>query len=175
MTDYGKQTGPTQLEFTRMFDASPAKVWEFLVDGEKRKLWFCGGSTADRPGGRIVFDFDHRRLSDRSPPKKYASEEVVTHFGEVITYDPPRHLVFTWFEAEGEGESTVDISLRESEAGKTELLLVHTGVAGRDMLIGVLAGWHSHFDLLAEVLTGQRTTDFWVRDTELEEEYSTLL
>ncbi|MBD2842021.1 SRPBCC family protein [Erythrobacter rubeus] len=172
MSDYGRQTGPAQVEFTRIFDAAPARVWEFLVDGEKRKLWFCGGSTDDHAGGEIVFEFDHRRLSDRDPPEKYASEEIATHRGRIIEYCPPHRLVFTWFEAEGEGESTVDITLRETDGGKTELHLVHTGLAGRDMLVGVLAGWHGHFDLLCEVVNGPRKSDFWARDGQLEKEYA---
>ena len=55
--------------------------------------------------------------------------------------------------------------------GATELHLVHRGIEGRDMLIGVFAGWHGHFDILAEVLVGPRKTDFWLRDQELEKEY----
>ena len=175
MSDYGKQTGPTQLEFTRQFDATPEKVWQFLVDPEKRKLWFCGGSTADRVGGEIVFEFDHRRLSETSPPEKYASEEVVIHRGEILEYDPPSRFAFTWFESGGAESSKVEITLSPGSAGGTRVHLVHTGLMGRDMLIGVFAGWHGHFDLLAEVLIGPRKTDFWVRDQELEAEYDALV
>ncbi len=172
MSDYGKQTGPEQLEFTRRFDAGIEKVWQFLVDPEKRKLWFCGGSTDDHVGGKIVFEFDHRRLSESAPPEKYASEEVVTHYGEILEYDPPNRLAFTWFESAGAQSSKVDISLKSIGQNVTELYLVHSGVVGRDMLVGVFAGWHGHFDLMAEVLIGARKSDFWVRDQQLEAEYA---
>ncbi|QFT77710.1 SRPBCC family protein [Erythrobacter sp. THAF29] len=172
MSDYGRQTGPQELEFNRRFEASIEKVWEFLVDPEKRKMWFCGGSTEDHVGGAIVFEFDHRRLSDSAPPEKYANEEVATHHGEILEYDPPKRLAFTWFESAGAQASTVEITLVPDGSDATELRLVHKGVTGRDMLIGVLAGWHGHFDLLAEVLAGDRTTDFWVRDQRLESEYA---
>ncbi|MDJ0643541.1 MAG: SRPBCC family protein [Erythrobacter sp.] len=172
MSDYGKLTGPDRIEFQRAFEAPIDKVWQFLVDPEKRKLWFCGGSTADHVGGEIVFEFDHRRLSESAPPEKYASEEVVTHRGEILEYDPPNRLAFTWFESAGGESSTVEISLSPGEGGVTSLYLVHTGVVGRDMLIGVLAGWHGHFDLLSEVLQGDRESDFWIRDQELEGEYA---
>lgn len=171
MSDYGQQTGPAELQFTRLFEASPEKVWEFLVDPEKRKLWFCGGSTESRVGGKIVFEFDHRRLSETQPPAKYADEEVVTHYGEILEYDPPNRLAFTWFESAGAQSSTVEISLEQAGQGATRLHLVHRGVVGRDMLIGVLAGWHGHFDLLAEVLAGARRSDFWLRSQQLEAEY----
>lgn len=171
MSDYGKQTGPAEMEFTRVFEAGIDKVWQFLVDGEKRKLWFCGGSTDDHAGGEIVFEFDHRRLSESAPPEKYASEEVTTHRGEILEYDAPTRLAFTWFESAGADFSTVEITLKPLGDESTQLNLVHKGVVGREMLVGVFAGWHGHFDLLGEVLVGPRKTDFWVRDQELEREY----
>ena len=172
MSEYGRLIGPGKLEFDRRFDAPVEKVWQFLVDPEKRKMWFCGGSTDDHVGGKIVFEFDHRRLSESPPPEKYASEEVVTHHGEILEYNPPTRLAFTWFEGAGAESSTVEIDLVSNPDGSTQLHLVHTGVEGRDMLIGVFAGWHGHFDLLGEVLAGDRKSDFWVRDQELEAEYS---
>ena len=95
MSEYGIQTGPNEMQFTRVFEAEIEKVWQFLVDPEKRKLWFCGGSTDEQPGGEIVFEFDHRRLAESDPPEKYASEEVATHRGEILEYDPPERLAFT--------------------------------------------------------------------------------
>ena len=171
MSDYGKLIGPDTLEFTRNFDAPIETVWQFLTDPEKRKLWFCGGSTDGFAGGEIVFEFDHRRLSDSSPPAKYASEEVVTHRGEILEYDPPHRLAFSWFENGHEGKSTVEISLSSEDNGSTRLHLTHRGLLGRDILIGVFAGWHGHFDLLVEVLAGGRMSDFWVIDQKLEREY----
>jgi len=172
MSDYGKLIGPSSLQFNRRFDAPIEKVWQFLVDPGKRKLWFCGGSTGDKVGGQIVFEFDHRRLSESSPPEKYATEEVVTHYGEILEYAPPKRLAFTWFESAGGDASTVEIDLASNQDGSTQLRLVHTGVEGRDMLIGVLAGWHGHFDLLGEVLNGERKSDFWIADQALEAEYA---
>ncbi|MEX0341931.1 MAG: SRPBCC family protein [Erythrobacter sp.] len=171
MTEYGKQIGPAELEFVRRFDADIEKVWQFLVDPEKRKLWFCGGSTDANVGGAIIFDFDHRRLSDSPPPQKYASEEIATHRGTILEYDPPNRLAFDWFESAGGEKSRVEIDLAAIDAETTELKLVHRGVLGHDMLIGVFAGWHGHFDLLAEVLHGPRKTDFWLHDQALEAEY----
>lgn len=175
MTDYGRLIGPAELEFTRKFEAAQDRVWQFLVDPDKRKLWFCGGSTDDYVGGKIVMDFDHRRLAESVPPEKYASEETAQHEGEILEYDPPNRLAFTWFESNGSDSSTVIITLTALDEATTQLHLVHKGVVGRDMLIGVFAGWHGHFDLLAEVLVGTRTSDFWLRDQALEAEYDKLV
>ncbi|XUU60373.1 SRPBCC family protein [Erythrobacter sp. HA6-11] len=172
MGDYGKLTAPGTLEFRRQFDADIETVWQFLVDPEKRKLWFCGGSTDDHVGGRIVMEFDHRRLAESAPPEKYADEVIATHDAEILAYDPPHALAFTWFEAAGDGSSRVDITLSETGDGATELLLVHTGLEGHDVIISVFAGWHGHFDLMVETLAGPRKTDFWLRDQQLEAEYA---
>lgn len=172
MSDYGKLLGPGKLEFRRRFDADIERVWQFFVDPEKRKLWFCGGSTDDHVGGKLVLEFDHRRLSESGPPAKYADEETVTHTAEILEYDPPKRLAFTWFESSGAESSVVEIALSPKPDGATELILTHTGIQGRDILIGVFAGWHGHFDLLDEVLSGQRQTDFWVNHMNLEDEYS---
>lgn len=171
MSEYGRQVAPDTLEFRRTFAASPEKVWQFWVDPDKRKLWFCGGSTEERKGGRLVFAFDHTRLSESEPPEKYASENITEHNAEILEFDPPHRLAFTWFESQGEQSSKVEITLNELETGQTELHLIHTGLVGRDMIVGVFAGWHGHFDLLAEVLVGDRQSDFWVRDQELEAIY----
>lgn len=175
MSDYGKLLGPGKLEFRRKFDAEIEKVWQFLVDPEKRKLWFCGGSTDDHVGGKMVFEFDHRRLSESAPPEKYADEEVVTHQCTILEYTPPTRLAFTWGESSRAETSRVDITLSAIGPNETELTLVHSDLEGRDMLIGVFAGWHGHFDLLAEVMAGPRKTDFWIRDQELEREYGELI
>ena len=175
MSDYGKMTGKGRLEFSRRFDAPIERVWEFLVDPEKRKLWFAGGSTDDHAGGSMILDFDHRRLSETAPPKKYADEETANYECEIIEYDPPHRLAFTWGEHSSAETSKVVISLREIGPGSTELELVHSDLSDREIIIGIFAGWHGHLDLLAEVLAGERKTDFWLRDQELEAEYASRL
>jgi len=175
MSEYGRLVGPSELEFARRFEATPETVWQFLVDPEKRKLWFCGGSTDDFVGGKILMDFDHRRISESAPPEKYKSEEVAQHQAEILEFDPPRRLAFTWFESAGNESSTVEITLSPIGDNATKLHLRHRGVIGRDMQLGVFAGWHGHFDLLGEVVVGARKTDFWVRDQQLEAEYARLI
>jgi uncharacterized protein YndB with AHSA1/START domain len=171
MSDYGRQTGSRSLEFERTFAAPIEKVWEYLVDPEKRAVWFCGGSTSSEVGGAIVFDFDHRRLSESAPPEKYRSEETATHRGEILAFEPPHRLAFTWFEASGGEPSEVAITLTAIDERTTRLRLTHNAITGRDMMVGVLAGWHGHFDILAEVLIGPRKSDFWIIDQRLEAEY----
>jgi uncharacterized protein YndB with AHSA1/START domain len=161
------------MEFQRRLGADIETVWQFLVDPAKRKLWFCGGSTDDHVGGTIVLEFDHSNLSESAPPEKYASGNTSVYRCEILEFDPPRKLAFNWFETDEEGPSKVTITLEPVDGGKaTRLHLVHTGVGGRQMQISVLSGWHGHFDLLEEVVTGPRKTDYWLLNRDLENAYS---
>ncbi len=171
MGDFGRLVAPDTMEFRRLFAAPPEKVWEFWVNPEKRKLWFCGGSTEEGEGGKLIFAFDHTRLSQTLPPAKYASQEIAKHNARILVWDRPHRLAFTWFESQEDRSSEVDVRFTATGDGQTELHLIHKGLVGRDVLIGVFAGWHCHCDLLAEVLVGERKTDFWLRDQELEKLY----
>ena len=63
------------------------------------------------------------------------------------------------------------ISLTAIDDTTTQLHLAHDGLIKRDVLIGVFAGWHAHFNVLAEVLVGPRVSDFWIITAQLEAEY----
>lgn len=172
MSDYGRMVSAHGIAFKRRFAADRAALWDHLVEPDKRARWFCGGSTGKAAGEEIVLDFDHRQLSDSAPPDKYAAEQQATHRGRLHAYDPPERLAFSWLEPGGSQSSEVTIMLSETSEGECVLELDHTGLADREMLIGVLAGWHAHLDLLAEVLGGERRSDFWTRDLQLEAEYA---
>lgn len=170
MTDYARLVDGSTIEFRRHFEADASRVWKFLTDPEKRERWFCGGEVEPRKGGKIVFDFDHRRLSNSPPPEKYADEEQAYYEGEVLVYDPPYRLAFTWPEEYGEG-TRVEIELTEAIGGGTDMVLVHRKLANRKFRIGAMAGWHAHFDLLEDALSGRSVRDFWPHHMALEGEY----
>lgn len=171
MAEYARLVESGTLEFTRHFDAEIERVWSFLVDPEKRALWFCGGETGGEVGGKIVFDFDHRRLASSPPPAKYAAEEQAIYEGEILVYEPPHRLSFTWPEEYGEG-TQVEIELADDGSGGTQLTLTHRRLASREFRIGAMAGWHAHFDLLEDIFAGKEVRDFWNHHMALEEEYA---
>ncbi len=157
-----KKTGPTRLEMVRLMPGPIERVWAYLTDGALRQTWFCGGSTAAEIGGDIVFDFDHRRISNQPPPEKYkedAGRIVMT--GTVRTYDPPHTLAFSWNESGGTSTSEVTIHLRE-KGGKVEVHLIHERLDDPSQHLGILAGWDAHFELLLDVLSGTTVRDFWL-------------
>ncbi len=170
MNDQGVMTGPARLEFVRVFPVTPEVLWAYLVQDEHRRKWLCGGDVEPRVGGVVVFDFDHRRLSSAPPPEQYADQNVVRLEGEVLVWEPPERLAFSWPGPDSETGTTVSMTL-EAVAEGTELRLVHENLHVDDYRLGAAAGWHTHLDLLGDVLAGQSVRDFWTGYVETEAFY----
>lgn len=158
-----------RLEIERFLPASPERVWEYLTDPELRQKWFCAGATGTAEGEPIVFDFDHSRISREPAPPKHQGSDKVVFEGTITAYDPPRLLAFSWPEQDGEG-THVTINLTPKGDG-TRLHLQHTKLKRADYKSGAAAGWHTHLDLLADLVNGREARDFWVHYAPLEEMY----
>ena len=74
--------------------------------------------------------------------------------------------MFQW-EHDGALPSEVRFEL-ESEGDRVRLVLNHRRLPSRGALIGVSAGWHTHFDILAARLEGGEAPSFWRSHTGLE-------
>jgi len=170
MNELGSLNGEGTLTFVRVLRAPIETVWAHLVEDEHRRKWFCGGDVEPRTGGKIVFDFDHSRLSATPPPKTSDCGQAVRFEGEVLAWEPPERLSFSWPEDGGSHSSRVSITLKTISEG-TELRLVHENLLSDSLKLGVAAGWHTHFDLLGDLLDGRAVRDFWVRHAEAEALY----
>jgi uncharacterized protein YndB with AHSA1/START domain len=84
--------------------------------------------------------------------------------GEILRFDPPAQLAFSWHESSGAFSSRVDIRLSPDGDG-TWLELRHA-FAGPANAYGFAAGWHHKLELLADALEGRRPA--W-RDARFEE------
>lgn len=72
------------------------------------------------------------------------------HDGEVLEYDPPRHLDFTWLSPSTNGViSTVMIKFTKISGEETELELVHEDLG--DNFSSFDQGWSELFDQLVSV------------------------
>lgn len=176
MNNYGELIAPDTVRFQRLLPASLDQVWSFLIDGEKRSRWLAGGDTEARVGGRVDLKFHNAALSslpDDLPPDKYRDmPEHVSYEGEVTRCEPKTLLAHTWV---GDGENTeVTYELEQRDDGVL-LTLIHRRLSDRDMLTGVCGGWHTHLDLLVDVLTGKEPQPFWRTHTALEAEYEARL
>jgi uncharacterized protein YndB with AHSA1/START domain len=137
VTEYGQLTQDrerAQLEFRRHLNHSPERVWHALIDDEQLAAWFPTTIDGERSAGAtLTFRFEH--------------VDIDPMHGEMLTFDPPSLLEFTWagdrlrFELEPEGDGTA-LTL------KVELDVL--GKATRDG-----AGWHQCLDALAGSLAGE--------------------
>lgn len=173
MNNYGEVIAEDAVRFTRLLPGPIERVWSYLVDGDKRGRWLCSGDTDSDIGGTIHMVFRNNSLSsqpDVAPPDKHRDlPEEMSFRGEITAYDPPRLFSHTW-EFENE-HSHVEYALEE-RGDKVLLTLTHTRLDGRDMKVDVSGGWHTHLDLLEDVLNGREPRAFWKRYIEMDELYS---
>jgi hypothetical protein len=89
--------------------------------------------------------------------------------GHVVALDPPQLLTITW-EENAKGCSEVTFELKPDGANVL-LTLTHRRLPDRAELVGVSGGWHTHLDLLADLLGERAPAPFWTKFTKLEAEY----
>lgn len=172
MSKYGEVLESGALRFVRELPGPIDRVWSWLVDPEKRALWLAGGNTDGRVGGKIELSFDNESLTPHHDPvtEKYADQTNVGFECEITTWEPPHKLGFMWPNRHG-GADEVTFELMES-GDKIRLELIHRGITHPDDLIGATAGWHRHFDIMAEKFDGRIPTEpFWGPHDLLEDEY----
>jgi uncharacterized protein YndB with AHSA1/START domain len=130
--------GHPALRFERRLAKPAAAVWNALVEPEALKRWLQAEATIDpHIGGRF-----HLILGGGSSHMK----------GEVLRWEPPRVLEYTWPETSAGADSTVRFEVFDDGAG-SRLVLTHILPDGGD-LADFASGWHWHLDALEGALEG---------------------
>ena len=172
MTEYGEMIGSDTVRFERRLPGPIERVWSYIVEPDKRAKWLCGGKTELRTGGHVELLFHNATLSDDAddaPPEKYQdmNGEISFH-GKVTRCEPPTLLVHTW---EWEGHpSEVRYELAQ-QGDQVLLVLTHSRLRSLEETISVSGGWHTHLDILGDVLDGNKRRPFWKTHTAHEAEY----
>jgi uncharacterized protein YndB with AHSA1/START domain len=125
--------------------APPERVFQALVDREQALRW---GSKAEfvmtkwemdaRVGGKWVFV-----SKEQNPTGRYANIDLV-HHGEILQFDPPRLLEYTWFASWHPDplRRTVVRWELSSVPGGTQLKVTHNGLAPMpEACQGYAQGW----------------------------------
>jgi uncharacterized protein YndB with AHSA1/START domain len=119
------------LVFTRRLAHPLQKVWRAVTEPEHLAAWFPQEIVGERRPGA---------------PLRFVSSGGGSFAGQMLVFDPPEILEFTW------GTDLLRIELRQEGTG-TLLTLTDTfddvGKAARDA-----AGWHECLDLLVSDLDG---------------------
>ncbi|MBL8262519.1 MAG: SRPBCC family protein [Xanthomonadaceae bacterium] len=176
MSNHGTLTAPDTIRFERLLPGPIERVWDFLVDPDKRARWLAGGPMSLTPGGDVELQFHNAELSqgDDPAPEKYRDYENSGEvFGQVTACEPPRLLAFTWSDMPGEPEAE-DSEVRfelETQGEQVLLTLTHTRLMSNELL-SVAGGWHTHLGILEDILSNKDARPFWRTHTRLEAEYA---
>lgn len=170
MSDYATYPESSVLEIYRDLPGPIERVWDYLTKSDLRQKWLCAGDVSSDVGGEVVFQFDHSRLSKHPTPDSHKGGGDQHMTGIVRAYDPPHHLAFSWPSAESEAPTEVVIKLVEIDGG-VRLHLRHERLSTREYKSGASAGWHTHLDILDDVLDDRTGRDFWEHFVPLEQEY----
>jgi uncharacterized protein YndB with AHSA1/START domain len=147
--DYATFSCPTELRIVRTLPGPIERVWDYLMDPQKRARWFCGGELQQKVGGKIVFHMVHKNLAPHEkPPAKYeqVQDPGVSFEGRILKFEAPRLISYTF----GSDDSEVTI---EKE------------------LTNYASGWHIHLDHLVAQLTNTPRPGFWSLHDTLIAEY----
>jgi uncharacterized protein YndB with AHSA1/START domain len=170
MNEYGELLDANTMQFVRLLPGPIERVWRYLTESDKRARWLCAGDVETTVDGHVDMHFHNVSLSgdDDIPRPDRDTPEKVSFRGKVMRCEPPHMLEHTW--EFGDEFSIVRYELEE-RAGKVRLVLTHRRLETSDVLLSVSSGWHSHLNLLEDVLEGRRRRPIYRMQVQYEEEY----
>ena len=172
MNEYGELLDESTVRFERLVAGPIERVWTYLTESEKRARWLCGGDVETAAGGHVDMHFHNASLSsddDIPRPEKYKDmSEKVSFQGKVQRCEPPHVLEHTW--EFGTESSVVCYELTE-QGDKVKLVLTHRRLESRNTVLDVSGGWHTHLNLLVDVLDGRPPRPFYKMQLQYEREY----
>jgi uncharacterized protein YndB with AHSA1/START domain len=173
MSEYGELIDDSTVRFERMLPGPIERAWAYIVDSDKRRKWLCAGDIGAGEGAHVDMHFHNETLSnaeDIEVPEKYRDMPKEMHFvGTVTRWDPPYFVSHTW--EFGEENSEVCYELEEI-GDKVRLVLTHRRLETAETVLSVSGGWHTHLDILVDILEGREPRAFWKTQTALEAEYT---
>lgn len=157
------------LRLERTLPGPIERIWDYLVDEEKRSQWFAGGPIEPRAGGVVQLVFDHDKITGEPYPERFRKHKGAREAGTVLRYEPPRVLAYTFA---GNSEVTFELTPQGSDV---LLVLTHRKVASMENMTSFSSGWHAHVDVLEDILRERERRLFWANFARLEAEYTRIL
>lgn len=165
----GIVSAPATVRVEKLLPGPVERIWDYLTDPAKRRLWLAAGIMEPHPGGQVEHLFRHRELSDEATPERYRDfEDSPAMHGEVTQWDPPRALAYTWPGDSGASEVTFELF---PEGRDVLLVVTHRRLGDPETMVSVASGWDAHLGILADRLAGDTPRGFWSTHARLEEIY----
>lgn len=168
MNDQSIAAHARTVTLERVLPGPIERVWEYLVDGEKRKTWFAGGEFERRVGGKARLEFDHSRITDEPRPADRPKGKASVYDVVITKFEPPHLLGYTFPLGGANAHVTFELS---AEGKGVRLLITHREVEGRGPAVAFTAGWDAHVQILEDRLNGNPPRGFWSLHAKLEREY----
>lgn len=164
-SQFGVLTPPSTLTLKRMLPGPIDRVWSYLIDSELRKQWLAAGHLVPQANASFELVWRNDELSAAASERPAGFPEETRATCRVTEVEVLRKLSFNW---PGVG----DVTFQLDPVGDDVLLTVtHRGLADRNMILMVGAGWHMHCDILAAKIKGEQPGSFWSGWARLRDEY----
>jgi uncharacterized protein YndB with AHSA1/START domain len=143
------------VELVHLVPAAPAALWPHFTVPEQIAPWMRTTATIFEPsiGGNVHFVW---------------GDSGETH-GTIMMFDAPHTLAFTWHEHKENSSVRFDLTADDAQ---TSVRCRHRDIAA-DQLASIAAGWHTHLEFLAAVVS-HATFEFDPRFDELLPRYEEL-
>jgi uncharacterized protein YndB with AHSA1/START domain len=172
MNEYGELLDESTGRFERLLPGPIERVWSYLTESDKRARWLCGGDVESTVGGRVDMHFHNMSLSsdeDIPRPEKYRDmPEKMSFAGKVTRCEPPYVLAHTWEFGEESSEVCYELT---KQGDRVKLVLTHRRLETADTVLSVSGGWHTHLNVLVDVLCGDKPRPFYKMQMQYESDY----
>ena len=167
MTNYASAPGNI-LRIERRLPGPIERVWSYLVDPEKRALWWVGGAWDLRPGGQTLCEWDHTRLSDEPTPDAWKDFDGMTSTGTITRVEPPRVLAYR-----GDmGGDAFEVTFELKPDGDDVIFSITQAPVADAGKASFASGWHAYVDILEDRVRNVKPRAFWTNFSKLEKEYA---
>ncbi len=172
MNDYGEKLDESTVRFERLLPGPIEHVWAYLTESDKRAQWLCGGDVETAVDGHVDMHFHNASLSsddDIPRPDKFKDmPEKISFSGKVTRCEPPHVLEHTW---EFDNENSLVCYELSKQGDKVKFVLTHRRLESPQTVLDVSGGWHTHLNILVDVLEKRKLRPFYKMQQQFEAEY----
>jgi len=165
MNALGELTEPGTLKFQRLLPGPASRLWRHLTESNLRRQWLAAGKLETKVAAPVEFIWRNDELNDPPGQRPAGFPEEQRMKGHITAFDPARKLAIAW---DGFGEVSYALEIKDSDV---LLTMIQRGLPNRGIIVMFAAGSHTHLDILAACLSGEKLPQFWESWSSLQKQY----